>query len=108
MVTAAFALDTTPITLGLELFFTLLTGVASVPIDIRAGIPIIQNRFKVLAVMGTGRIRHPFSGEFVFAVHTDRELEAMGAFPMLLRPGRFQIFLAMFGGAPVSGHGLFF
>ena len=32
----------------------------------------------------------------------------MGAFPMLLRPGRFQIFLATFGGAPVSGHGLFF
>ncbi len=107
MVSAPFALDTPPITLGLELFFTLLTGVASVSIHFRAGIPVIQNRNKVLAVMDAGRIRHQFPDEFVFAVHTDRELEAMAAFPMLLRLGRLQIFLATFRRTPVSGHGLF-
>ncbi len=46
--------------------------------------------------MDTGLIRHPLPDEFVFVVHTVRELEAMATFPMLLRPGRFQIFLATF------------
>ncbi len=91
VVAAAFPLDTTPVALGLELFFPLLTGVASIRIHFRTGIPVIQYNFKVPAVVDRGSVGHQLADQFVFAIYSDRELEAIGAFAMLLRPGRIQI-----------------
>ena len=108
VVAAAFPLDTTPVALGLELFFPLLTGVASIRIHFRTGIPVIQYNFKVPAVVDRGRVGHQLADQFVFAIYSDRELEAIGAFAMLLRPGRIQIFLTAFRWAPVGRHSVFF
>ena len=93
---------------SLELFFPLLAGVASIRIHFRTGIPVIQYNFKVPAVMDRGRVGHQPADQFVFAIWADRELEAIGAFAMLLRPGRIQIFLTAFRWAPAGRHGVFF
>ncbi|BDB15827.1 hypothetical protein ANFP_31470 [Acidithiobacillus ferrooxidans] len=74
VVAAAFPLDTTPVALGLELFFPLLTGVASIRIHFGTGIPVIQYNFKVPAVVDRGRVGHQLADQFVFAIYSDRDV----------------------------------
>ncbi len=106
LVSMPFALDPVPITIRLQPGFPLPGGIAPVGVNIPAGVGRVHDGLDMLAVVDAGRISDDVADELVLLVHAHRELVAVVALAMFLRPRGIQVFLPPFGRLPVSWYGL--
>ena len=66
--------------------FPLFGGVTAICIDIFAGVPCIEDVFKVLAIMPTGCVGLDLPDHFVFLIYVDGEFVTIVVFAMLFWP----------------------
>lgn len=107
LVPMAFALNPISVTIRLQPGFPFLGWIASVGIDLPAGVGRVDDRLEMLAVVRAGSVGDDLANELVPFVDVHRELVSMVALAMLLGPGRIQVFLTALGGRPIRRHGIF-
>ena len=97
------ALDVLAIAQDLEHLAALFAGVATVGINIAAGVVLIENFIKVRAVVLAGCAGGDLANELVAHIHADAQLVAVVALAVLLGMGGVQVFLPALGLVPVAG-----
>jgi len=82
--------------------FPLFGGVTAICIDIFAGVPFIEDVFKVLAIMPTGCVGLDLPDYFVFLIYVDGEFVTIVVFAIFFGPAGAAIFLTTLGWFPVA------
>lgn len=101
LVASALPLDLIAIAVLSEPVLPIRTRVTPIRIDIAAGVPAVDDRFEVLAVMDARGASLELTDDLVLGINVDRDLVAEVVLAVLERPDRVGLFLPPFSRLPV-------